>query len=106
MKIESIDKQTPGRGPGPVVLDPRERDALVSHLLAILGRLGDLASAIDRRDEEECYRTGRDVLDALQLILEGGAGWHERTVEPTALTLPHERLHSIMTRLQSQRGRT
>jgi hypothetical protein len=102
MEIQPVGKQTPGRGPSPapIVLEPRERDAVVSHLLAILGQLGDLESAIDRRAEEECYRIGRDLLDALQLILEGGLGWRERTVEPTSLTLPRERLHSIMARLK------
>jgi hypothetical protein len=101
MEIQPVGKQTPARGlsPAPVVLEPRERDAVVSHLRAVLGRLGDLENAIDRGDEEECYRTGRDLLDALQLIIEGGLGWRERTVDPTPLTLPHERLRSIITRL-------
>ncbi len=101
MEIEPVDKQTPGRAPVPVVLDPRERDAIAWHLLAILGQLGDLENAIEREDEEACYRTGRDVLDALQLILEGGVGWRVRTVVPTSLTLSHERLYSIMARLRS-----
>lgn len=102
MEIEPVDKVTPDHGPlaASVVLDPPERDAIVSHLLASLGQLGDLEKAIDREDEEECYRAGREVLDALVLILEGGLGWRERTVEPTPLTLPPERLHSIMARLQ------
>lgn len=105
MKTSEVSKITPEHdfSRPSIVLQPGERDAIASQILANLGQLGDLETMIDSGvEEEECYRLGRQILDALRLILDGGLGWKERTVDPTPVTLPAKDLHQIMFGLQTQ----
>ena len=88
----------------PVPLEPEERDAFFSQVSVDLGLMGDLESAIDKGDEEECYRLGRRVSEALRLVVEGGLGWRERTAEATVLNLPDEELVRTVTRMERDVG--
>jgi hypothetical protein len=83
-----------------VTLKPEQRDALFAQISVDLDALGDLAMAISKGEEEECYLLGRRVADALRLVIEGGLGWREQTQGPTDLTLCHQEIRRIMTRLQ------
>lgn len=86
----------------PVTLKPEQRDAVFAQMSAYLDGMGDLETAIERGNEEECYFLGRRVLDGLRLIVDGGLGWRRRTVEPTLLTLPDEELRRIVGRLRME----
>jgi hypothetical protein len=84
----------------PITLKPEQRDALFSQISADLDAIGDLQMAISEGHEEECYRLGRRVSDALRLVVEGGLGWRERTAEPTVLKLPDGEIRRTVGRLQ------
>ena len=84
----------------PVTLEPEERDAFFTQVSVDLGLMGDLESAIGKGDEEECYRLGRRVSEALRLVVEGGLGWRERTAETTVLNLPDEEVRRTVTRME------
>jgi uncharacterized protein YprB with RNaseH-like and TPR domain len=86
----------------PVTLKPEERDALFEQISADFGMLGDFEMAIEKGNEEECYRIGRRLLDGLRLLVDGGLGWRRRTVEPTILTLPDEEIRRIMNRMRME----
>jgi hypothetical protein len=84
----------------PVALQSEERDALFAQIEVDLGLLGDLQTAIDHGDDEECYRLGRRVSDALRLVVAGGLGWRERTRGATVLTLSNEEIRHTVTRMR------
>jgi hypothetical protein len=84
----------------PVSLTSKERDAIFAQVEVDLGLLGDLQTAIGRGDEEECYRLGRRVSDALRLVVAGGLGWRERTRGATVLTLSDEEIRHTVIRMR------
>jgi hypothetical protein len=84
----------------PSTLKSEERDALFFQVSLNLDLLGDLQMAISKGNEEECYKLGRRVSDALRLMIEGGLGWRERTQGSTVLTLPDQEVRQIVTRVQ------
>jgi hypothetical protein len=84
----------------PVTLGSEERDALFAQVEVDLGLLGDLQAAIGRGNEEECYRLGRRVSDALRLVVAGGLGWREMTRGATVLTLSDEEVRHTVTRMR------
>jgi hypothetical protein len=84
----------------PVTLESEERDALFAQVEVDLGMLGDLQTAISQGNEEECYRLGRRVSDALRLVVAGGLGWRERTRGATVLTLSDEEIRHTVTRMR------
>jgi hypothetical protein len=84
----------------PVTLESDERDALFAQVEVDLGLLGDLQLALGKGDEEECYRLGRRVSDALRLVVAGGLGWRERTRGATVLTLSDEEIRHTVTRMR------
>lgn len=83
----------------PITLKPEQRDALFSQVSVDLGLIDDLQAAMSKGDEEECYRLGRRVSEALRLVVEGGLGWKERTAEPTLLKLPDAEIRRSITRM-------
>lgn len=84
----------------PVVLDPKERDALHAQVLAEFTLFSDLEKAIHEGDEEACYKLGHKLSDGLRLLVDGGLGWQRRTVDPTVLTVPDSELRRIVMRMQ------
>jgi hypothetical protein len=84
----------------PITLKPEQRDALFSQVSVDLDLIDDLQAAMSKGDEEECYRLGRRVSEALRLVIEGGFGWKERTAEPTVLELTDQEIRRTMTRMQ------
>jgi hypothetical protein len=87
-----VDKGLAGGNSMPVTLSSELRDALFFQLSVELDLLGDLQMAISKGNEEECYKLGRRVSDALRLVIEGGLGWRERTQGSTALSLPEQKV--------------
>lgn len=84
----------------PIVLQPKERDALHAQLLAEFTLFVDLERAIHEGDEEACFKLGRKLSDGLRLLVDGGLGWQRRTVDPTVLTIPDSELRRIGRRIQ------
>jgi hypothetical protein len=84
----------------PITLNPEQRDALFSQIAIDLDLICDLQMAMSKGDEEECYRLGRRVSDALRLVVEGGLGWKEKTAEPSVLNLPEGEIRRTVTRMQ------
>jgi hypothetical protein len=82
-----------------ISLEPEQRDTLFSQVSVDLGLIDDLQAAMSRGDEEECYRLGRRVSEALRLVVEGGVGWKERTAEATVLKLPDAEIRRTVTRM-------
>jgi len=89
MRIERTPKQTPEGA-------PRSSPTAASRPTAS----GPLGTAISNGDEEECYRLGRRVSEALRLVVEGGLGWRERTAETTVLNLPDEEIRRTVRRME------
>ena len=83
-----------------VRLESEERDAFFMQVSVDLGLMGDLESAMKSGDEEECYRLGRRVSEALRLVVVGGLGWKERTAEMTVLNLPDEEIRRTVSRME------
>lgn len=86
----------------PVILEPKERDALLAQITSNFTAVGDLERAMHAGDEEVCFRLGRTIADGLRLILDGGLGWQPRSAEPTVLTLPDAELREIAHRMRDQ----
>lgn len=86
----------------PVTLQPDERDALWQQISSNFTLLSDLELAMDKGDEESCYKIGRKIADGLRLIIDGGLGWQPRSATPTVLTLPDLELRQIMGRMKEQ----
>jgi hypothetical protein len=84
----------------PITLESEQRDALFSQISVDLDLIGDLQMAISEGHEEECYRLGRRVSDALRLVVEGGLGWKERTAEPIVLELSDGEIRRTVNRMQ------
>jgi hypothetical protein len=84
----------------PITLKPEQRDALFSQISVDLDAIGDLQTAMSEGDEEECYRLGRRVNEALRLVVEGGLGWKERTAEPIVLELSDGEIRRTVNRMQ------
>jgi hypothetical protein len=85
-----------------VELQPKERDAVYAQISANFSLFGDLELVMKKGDEEACYRLGRKIGDGLRLIIDGGLGWRERTVDPTVLTLSDSELLQILARMRDQ----
>ena len=85
-----------------VTLPPDQRDALYSQVLADLNLFGDLEVAVSAGKEEDAYRLGRRLVDALRLVLDGGSVFQKQTLEPTTITLSESELRGIMLRLRER----
>jgi len=86
----------------PVVLQPKERDALWAQIAGEFTLFGDLDQAMHRGEAMPCEDLGRKIADGFRLIIDGGLGWKKHVPTPTVLTLPASELIEIFSRMEEQ----
>ncbi len=86
----------------PVILQPKERDALWAQIAGEFTLFGDLDQAMHRGEAKPSEDLGRKIADGLRLIIDGGLGWKKHVAMPTVLTLPASELIEIFSRIEEQ----
>jgi len=86
-----------------LTITAQQRDALYDHIFDRLSGIGDVWTAVSKKDYEAADRLAREFSDRLQLVY-SDLGWGEGTGEPVELTAPPDVLRRLFTRLRDLTG--